>query len=316
MRKPSFINLWIFLTIPILTELLSGNQPFSHVFSPGGYLFLFFAYSIPALLIHELRVRWNLGIMGLFVLGLAYGIFNEGVLAQTLFMTGQRIPISTFIGYNKFGINLPWTATMLPWHALHSIIYPLTILYTLYPQESTHKRFSTIALILIAIFYFVMGTLVYINPTRGGTTFHLLLSWGLIIGLIALSRVFPKQPRVDWPQEGTIDKKPSVIGGLLTGFPLMLFLIVPMIVASTHIPTVIQLLINGGLYIFVYWLFKKRNYFALPGFTFIALGHYFAHALLGTAIVWKDMDRLRGEIVVLSLLMFLIWRVSSKLRKA
>jgi hypothetical protein len=129
-----------------------------------------------------------------------------------------------------------------------------------------------------------------------------------------LAKFCPRQPRIEWPQEGPIEINPSVVGGLLTGFPLMLFLIIPMIIASTHIPTIIQLAINAGLYIFVYWLFKKKNYFVLPALTLIALGHYFAHALLGTAIVWKDIDRLRGEAVVIFLLVFLLWRVSSKSR--
>jgi hypothetical protein len=309
------MNLWPFLTIPILTELLTGNQPFSKVFVPGTYLFLFLAYSIPALLVHELKVRWGLGVVGIFVLGLAYGIFNEGVLAQTLFLTDHRVPISAFIGYSKFGINLPWTATILPWHALHSIIYPLAIFYTLSPQEqeeSMRPRFSNIALILTAGVYVIMGSIIFLDPARHGSIIHLILSWITIFGLIVASRFFPKNTLIEWPQEKPLGKKPSALGKVLTGCPLILFLIIPMILAGIHLPVAMQLLFNGALYVFVYWQFRKRSLFALPGFTLIALGHYLTHALLATLLALKDLDRLRGEAIVFTLLFYFLWRVLDK----
>lgn len=36
-------------------------------------------YGVAALLIRELAVRWHLGIEGILILGIVFGIYNEGI---------------------------------------------------------------------------------------------------------------------------------------------------------------------------------------------------------------------------------------------
>ena len=116
----------LLLLAPFLTELLSGNLPASQFFQPQVYVFLAtVGYGFPILLLREFAVRRRLGLAGLFMLGLVYGIFNEGILARTFYLA-SNVPIKTFDGYGYvFGVAIPWAITISIWHALHSFVYPI-----------------------------------------------------------------------------------------------------------------------------------------------------------------------------------------------
>ena len=68
----------------VIPELFTGSTPLVGFLNPGLFFFLFLGYGVAILLVRELAVRCRSGILGLFFLGLAYSIFNEGLLAKTL----------------------------------------------------------------------------------------------------------------------------------------------------------------------------------------------------------------------------------------
>ena len=75
-------NLWllrIFLLFApgILAEILSGNTPITKLFNPVDLFFLVLAYGVPVMLIWEYKVRYSLSLASIFLIGIAYGIFNE-----------------------------------------------------------------------------------------------------------------------------------------------------------------------------------------------------------------------------------------------
>ncbi len=299
--KNKYHILWVFFTIPILTELLTVNQSFSQIFNPGGYLFAVLAYSIPVILINELAIRWRLGIVGLFVLGLAYGIFNEGILAQTILMTDQRVPIAAFAGYNWAGLNLPWAATILPWHALFAVVYPIVIYRSLYPCESQQVKFSSRGLVVVTVVYFILGSFFHIKFNFGTSIHYVWLFWAFILGLIYLARRCARYPQLNWPQE-RVGNKCRGAGGLLIGSVLILLLIVPILLANIRVSILWHTMISLILYVCIFKVFKNKRYFDLSVFAFIAMGHYFTQAVFGFLVSKKDVDLLLGEIVVVSLL--------------
>ena len=125
-RTKAFLTL--IFSAPILTEIVSGNTPAHALLDPRVDLFLLMAYSLPLLVIRELALRWRLSTPGVFVIGLAYGIWNEGLLAQTL-MRFQHVPINKFDHYIcTAGFNFSWAALILPWHSLLAIVFPLAVL--------------------------------------------------------------------------------------------------------------------------------------------------------------------------------------------
>src|SRR5712692_8565093 len=80
---------------PVLTEIVSGNMPAHALLNPRTAGFLFLAYSFPIVVIREVVVRRRLPVSGVFLLGLAYGILNEGLLAQTL-IRSEHVPVNRF----------------------------------------------------------------------------------------------------------------------------------------------------------------------------------------------------------------------------
>jgi hypothetical protein len=145
---------------PILTEIVSGNTPPHALLHPQIALFLIAAYSFPLLVLRELSIRWRLGAIGVFVLGLAYGFLNEGLIAQTL-IRAERVPMPNFDHYAyAFGVNLSWTAVIVPWHALLAVVFPLALLAHWFPSCSRerwlgNRTFAILAAILTACVAFI-----------------------------------------------------------------------------------------------------------------------------------------------------------------
>ena len=148
------------LIAPILTEIVSGNTPPHALLHPSISLFLLAAYSLPLLVIRELSVRWRRPTAGIFVLGLGYGILNEGLLAQTL-IRFDNVPISNFDRYAYAGgVNYSWAFLILPWHALLAVVFPLTLVACWFPSCArtrwlSRPTFAVLAAILIAGIAFI-----------------------------------------------------------------------------------------------------------------------------------------------------------------
>lgn len=143
------------LSAPVLTEIVSGNTPAHALLDPRVLLFLLVAYSLPLLVIRELAVRQRLSTAGVFLLGLAYGIWNEGLLAQTLLHL--QVPMPQFDRYlYAAGFNFSWSAVILPWHAFLAILFPLALVPALFPDAARQRwlgkqAFVSLASVLIAL---------------------------------------------------------------------------------------------------------------------------------------------------------------------
>jgi hypothetical protein len=292
------------LIIPVLTELLSGNQPPGKFFSPGNYFILLIFYSVPALLIREALVRWRLGVLGLFVLGIAYGIFNEGVIARTLLLTDDEMFISLFRGYSTWGINLAWAAAILPWHALYSIFYPIVIIHTLYPKEAERPWLSTRGMLALGGVAAVLGSLTHFSTDlyRATPVYYLFVFWGSIVFLIGVVK------KISCDQEILRGRAPfmSIRKGVGLGCLMEILFLTSLIMGGTRIPAAGHIVVIAGLLFIFFRYFKKREYFALPTLAVIAVGHYALGAVLVAVFSWGDIERLLGEVFVGGLLASLL----------
>jgi hypothetical protein len=82
-RTPPWLTL--LLLAPILGELLSAHQSPLEFFNPGNFLILSLPYGFGAILCRELVVRWKKGLLGLLLLGIAYSIYEEGIVVHSFF---------------------------------------------------------------------------------------------------------------------------------------------------------------------------------------------------------------------------------------
>jgi len=78
-------SLVLFLSAPIIVELLSGSAPPAEFFHPVSFWILSILYGGGAILICELKIRWQQGWLSLLVLGATYAIIEEGLMVKSFF---------------------------------------------------------------------------------------------------------------------------------------------------------------------------------------------------------------------------------------
>jgi hypothetical protein len=147
--------LWILaLMSPVIAEMLSGSSPPLEFFNPFSFMLLLGLYGAGVLLAREISVIWNLGWAGIVVLGVAYGILEEGVAIKSFFD-----PLWMDLGglgeYGRYlGTNWVWAVWLTIYHASVSITLPIIIFNIVYPglrneRLLTGRRFKIVLGILI-----------------------------------------------------------------------------------------------------------------------------------------------------------------------
>src|SRR6476619_1426145 len=131
----------LFVLAPLIGEVLFGAIPLSRL--PFGLLGVVGLYGGGAILVRELVVRRRLGAAWLVVLGLAYGLAEEGLVVQSLF--NQHYPGLDFLGYygHWLGVNWVWAQFIVPYHAVFSIAIPIVITELLFPERRDRPWVST-----------------------------------------------------------------------------------------------------------------------------------------------------------------------------
>lgn len=130
---PGFVTL--LLLSPIAAELLSGSAPPVEFFNPFGLVILIAWYGLGAILCRELSIRWQSGLAGLFLLGAAFGILEEGIFIKTFF-DPHAIDLGIFQTFGWWGgANWPWILELTLYHALVSITLPVLVVASLWPTR-------------------------------------------------------------------------------------------------------------------------------------------------------------------------------------
>ncbi|HKV06166.1 MAG TPA: hypothetical protein VJO53_13805 [Candidatus Acidoferrales bacterium] len=253
---------------PILTEIISGNTPPHALLRPSVSLFLIAAYSLPLLVIRELAVRRRLGIAGLLSLGLAYGILNEGLLAQTL-LRAQGVPVRNFDHYlYAGGVNYSWAFVIVPWHALLAVVLPLTLLAWWYPACSQVTWLGRRTFAILGAF--VLASVVFLVLVRKP---HAQMRSFLVVMavLVVASLILPRGRQTQIRKEGR--------GAAAFAFGIVLYLaffLGPILLAAIHIPPVWYFFLIVAVFAAFGWLGRRLEFDVLPSAAIAALGVYFA----------------------------------------
>lgn len=220
MKTKNKALLTLAIMTPVITELLLGATPIYKFITPVMLIILCFAYSIPIVILRELSVRYRLSLEGIFTMGLAYGIFNEGVLSKT-FMLRTSVPIAAFNNFGFFwGLNFAWIPMITLWHALHSVLFPLLFIRCLYPAVSGQPWLSKKATAVLSVLVGVFGIVAYFaikSLSAEPKPHYLFLFAGFIVGLLWWARCMPTD------ETGiTNEASPKAVNGLLLGFAYFL----------------------------------------------------------------------------------------------
>jgi hypothetical protein len=297
--------LTLVLIAPVLTEIVSGNTPPHALLHPSIDLFLIAAYSLPLLAIREAAVRWRLRTAGIFLLGLAYGLLNEGLLAQTLVRCSHE-PIANFDGYLcAAGINFSWTALILPWHALMAVIFPIALLGFWFPACAESAWLSKRAFAILAVV--VGGGSAFLGLVR---TPHFqmrifLLAMALLVACAALLR------GEDATALGSEMRKQAAFA-IGAAFYVAMFLgtiaLASHKVRAEYYFSVVALLLGT-----LGWIARRFAFDRLPDAAVVALGAYFAASFFnGLAGIIRRSPEAAVCGAILSLAFLYFWRTSRR----
>jgi hypothetical protein len=132
----------LFLLSPIVGELLSGSSPPLEFLNPIGFAFMAGLYGCGAVIIRELAMRWNKGWTSILVMGVAYGIIEEGLMVKSFF-DPNWVDIGVLGSYGRFaGVNWVWSTELAIYHAVFSIAIPILLITLLFREDSGRRWVS------------------------------------------------------------------------------------------------------------------------------------------------------------------------------
>src|SRR5438309_11188002 len=100
-------------------------------------------------------IRWKKGWASVFLLGVAYGIVEEGLVLWTLFYS-KAGPVGNLGIYGHWlGVNWVWTVGLLIFHSVYSIGLAIFLFGLVFPELKTKSivsgtRLAATAICLIA----------------------------------------------------------------------------------------------------------------------------------------------------------------------
>jgi len=247
---------FLLLCTPLIIEsCLTAATPPSHWLNPGIAFILIFAYGPPILWLRELWVRRQLPLPALFVMGLVYGLFNEGILAHTITQIGGD-PLTHFIGYDEFAsIHWAWASLLLPWHGFNSVCFMILFAHLLFPQSSrqswvgarTFKYLGILKMLSLGL-YFIIYTPSRLAPPHA---FFIFVPLMLLLLLAALKwKGHWIEP--DWPSRAQIWRS-----GLFGLFPHMLIVMCGFGFAENKVPLPLYFLMTGGATMLLLWAMSR-----------------------------------------------------------
>src|SRR5689334_15668266 len=156
-RKP-WPALCLFLASPLIGEYLLGSLPVSMIF----LLPLMAAmYGSAAILIREWVRRTSRGWPSIVLLAIAYGLFEEGFVTQSLFNPNYlHLRLLDYGWLAPLGTALPWLIYVIGIHAVWSITVPIALTEAAFPARSSQPWIKTTGIVLYSSIFLVGCTLI------------------------------------------------------------------------------------------------------------------------------------------------------------
>ncbi|MGB8475136.1 MAG: hypothetical protein WCE61_13710 [Candidatus Acidiferrum sp.] len=256
---------------PLLTEMVSGNTPAHAFLKPQIALFLLMAYGFPLLIIREFSLRRRLSKFGVFCLGLAYGIVNEGLLAQTL-LRWEHVPIDKFDHYFYVaGFNLSWALVIVPWHALFAVFFPLVLVASWFPKCAKDlwlekRSFAALTTTLVALLVFI--------PLARKPHPQMIVCMLTIAAFVFIASLFRNGGKPD--EKGNYSRTVSFLLGM-AAYPVLF--LSPIILAAKRVSAPVYFIAVPAILILLAVAGWRAGVLHLPGAAPLALGAYFSMSI-------------------------------------
>jgi hypothetical protein len=295
-------TLFLLVAPGFLAEVLSENTPLLTALHPATFILMVLSYGVPVLLIREFAVARRLDPLGINLLGIGYGMLNEGVIAKTLTLPAG-LPIAEFAGYGKFGtVQSGWAIFILFWHALHSVLYPLLLCDWLFPAAAGRRWFITrgarrlvYVMILIVLVLYSLYFLVKERSDVGTFAFYIALT--LVLAGIAV-RWCTIRDRAQPPPSSSY--APAFIGAAAILFNIFQFW------SPSHIPFATFLALTAATIAFAAAAMRRAGWRPVPELLLFGLGDYLTFALLSSLLSYTG-NRHAAEGLAAGVIFFIVF---------
>ena len=166
---------------PLLGELVSGHQSLFQFVNPISFVLLALPYGFGALLCRELMVRWRKGWLALLLLALAYGIYEEALVARSIW--DPHWAELGAIGDYSFWHGVTWTfaAVLLHFHVTVSIGASVVLAHLIHPHRRHDVWLSPRQLMLCVVGLVLwMPALMLLHPFRPP-------AWALTVAVLSIA---------------------------------------------------------------------------------------------------------------------------------
>ena len=183
----------LLLLAPVLGELVSGHQTLFEFINPLAFILSALPYGFGAIICRELRIRWGKGWFSLVLLGIAYGIYEEAIVARSIW-DPDWAELGTLRAYTYWqGITWTYAEVLIHFHLTISIISSVVLAEVLYPDRRRERWVSNRGLVAcfvgLALWMPVLMALNPFSPPIGGFA----LAWMAIAGLAYAAWRLPAQ---------------------------------------------------------------------------------------------------------------------------
>ena len=270
-RERLFASLTVVGLATLLPELVSGNSDVQVMLRPVPLMLFAITYGLPALVLREISVRTSSGLPGLFVSGLAYGVFNEALLSKATFRAGGLPVALDALARPEFG----WGALVYValWQACAGVVFPVALAHSLFPWQSNASWLNRLQLTMLTVPPMALGALVFLSPQgiHQGTLLELAGWLLLVVGLLIVAG----RLRGPWAV-----RPAPLVTALAAGPAFVAFLTAAVVLAGLEPPApVFLLLVAGGVGVLA-WGLTRLRLATLPALGIVALGWYLVTALL------------------------------------
>lgn len=299
----------------IIPEASTGSTPISIIATPLTFLILFIAYGLAVLLIREFAVRMQIGVGGLLLLGIAYGLLNEGLFAKTL-LRETLLPMAEYDNYSyHLGINIAFALAITLWHAVSSVIFPIMATHVLFPDVRDRPWIGKNAALALALVVSLASLLFHFDDSNAqfpvGTWMTAVLFFASICALIVLALRYRVRGG-DADEHGATGLGPFWLG-VSTFF--FLFLILTEFIAKGKAPIAAFLSVYAvGIWLYVRTLTKK-HWRSPEGILLFSLGSYIPVIVMGVVLGVQGpmpVERIATELVFLFGTIWLVRRTLAR----
>ncbi len=146
------------LLSPAIAELLSGSSPPLEFINPPAFIILIGLYGSGILIVRELSIKWDKGWGGVILLGMAYGIIEEG-LAVKSFFNPNWMDLNVLGTYGRWiGVNWVWVVCLTVFHVVYSIVLPILLFDMIFPSLKNKRLLGRKGLgICFIVLFFITG---------------------------------------------------------------------------------------------------------------------------------------------------------------